>query len=103
VTSTIKEPFLHLALAVKYKVITKNPDFDIKSAFVIGFGFLNEIGGFDDSRYVTTQVTLEFLYRAHRKIGVVNEVGFLWAVSGGNDDADVTGGPFLIYRAGILF
>ena len=57
----------------------------------------------DKTSYLTLHIFGEMVLYTDAGTGLLGEVGWLWALDGGNSDVTVTGGPMLIMRFGLVF
>ncbi len=98
-----EEKLLNAAVTVKYNIAKKNSQLILRPAVQVGYAMLNEVMFIDNSTYITLTVFTEAIFKATDKFGIVTDIGLFWALSGGNDEYDVTGGPMLTLRAGFVF
>ncbi len=69
----------------------------------LGYGFLGEVLGVESSQYWILRMTMDFICPVGTRTAIINEIGLFWGVAGGDENYDVTGGPFLLFRSGFCF
>ncbi len=71
----------------------------------IGFGYaiMDEFIIIRDSDYLTMRAFGEMIVYATGRYGFIGDMGFLWVLSGGDDNYDVSTGPLFVIRGGIVF
>jgi hypothetical protein len=71
----------------------------------VGVGFLGKMDGLgvSSSSYIVLRATAEIVYFTPSDLMLVLESGVWYAPSGGDNLTDVTIGPLLLLRAGIMF
>ncbi|PKK82859.1 MAG: hypothetical protein CVT49_11760 [candidate division Zixibacteria bacterium HGW-Zixibacteria-1] len=95
------EYLLNVGLILKKRFSVNNGSLLIRPAAVIGHAMLNEIAWVDNTTYLTFQIFNEVVVVFDGKVGMLWDVGLFWALSGGNDKNDISGGPFLLIRFGL--
>lgn len=95
------EYLLNGGMLLKMRIPTKSGGIQFRPAAGIGYAMLNEIGWVDETDYFTLQIINELVAVVNNKIGVLWDIGLFWALSGGNDEHDISGGPFLLVRMGV--
>ena len=78
-----------------------NGRIQIRPAGGIGYAMRNEIMYIEETSYLTLQFFNDMVIVLNSKIGILWDIGLFWALSGGNDEYDISGGPFLLTRIGV--
>jgi len=97
------EYLLNASLILKKRFSASGGRLLFRPAAGIGYGMLNSVGYVDNSSYLTCQVFNEMVMVLNSKTGILWDIGLFWALSGGNDEYDISGGPFLLMRFGLSF
>ncbi|MEW5922582.1 MAG: hypothetical protein AB1746_01200 [Candidatus Zixiibacteriota bacterium] len=95
------EYLLNMALLLKKRIPVGSGSIQIRPAAGLGYAVLNEMAFVDNTDYLTLQILNEFVAVINGKIGMSWDIGLFWALSGGNDIYDISGGPFLMVRMGV--
>ncbi len=99
-----KETLLNFSLGIKGNFWTKDRRFFFRPGISGGYAVLKEIFILDDSDYITARFTGEAIYRFGKRFGILSEIGFFWALSGGDEERDAyTTSAILILRIGMVF
>ncbi len=101
-TITENQSLLDIAVGLKGHIGLPESPFVIRPGVSVGYGYLQKFGWLENSHYTTLKAAAEFALCGHKGTGVLCGVGLLWALSGGNDTYDITGGPMLLTRIGLL-
>ena len=75
----------------------------IRPGVSLGYGYLAEKGVVDASDYTILNASTELVMLTSSRTSLLMETSLLWALGGGDDRWKVTGGPVLLFRAGLLF
>ena len=101
--SDASENLLLGSVGLRYVHFTEDKRLAIRPGASIGYGYLTDVGITDATTHVISVVSSEFVFYPGQKTGILAELGLLWDISGGNDEYDVTGGPMLLIRGGLIF
>ncbi len=96
------EMLLDIALGLKTSIPFLEDRLAFRPSLLAGIAHLQAFDGFDGSRYMTVKAAGELVAYTPKGTGFLIEVGLFWAPSGGSDSHDITGGPMLLTRLGIL-
>jgi len=95
------EYLLNAGLLLKKRFSMNEGRVLFRPAVGIGYAMINEVLWVDESSYLTLQVFNEMVLVASDRFGMLWDIGLFWALSGGNDEHDISGGPFLMMRFGL--
>jgi hypothetical protein len=101
--ANISEFMIDVALGAKLACFIPNSRFAIRPGVCIGYGHLSETVYFPNSRYLTLKIYSEFVQYTIKGGGVLLEVGMAWAPSGSATDMDLSAGPMMLLRGGLVF
>ncbi|MBU0984992.1 MAG: hypothetical protein KKA42_14055 [candidate division Zixibacteria bacterium] len=89
-----------ISLVGKHSFPIKGNDVIIQPAAGIGIGALAQFNEFDESRYLTTKLSVEALFKYRRREMWILEVGIFRAPLGRSDAVDIVIGPMFFARVG---
>ena len=95
--------FLDVSLVLKLKLGNPNQKVFLRPAVAFGYGKLNKVLNLSESSYFTIQVFSELLLMLNNRLGILCDLGWLSAPSGGDDTYSVTASSRVMLRAGIVF
>ena len=77
--------------------------FAIRPGVALGYGYLGDTHVSDAANLLMLNLSSEFVIFSMSGTGFIFETGLLWALTGGNGDYDIDGGPLLQVRGGLRF
>ncbi|MEW5796604.1 MAG: hypothetical protein AB1772_09605 [Candidatus Zixiibacteriota bacterium] len=105
VTLDESEWLLDLGVNLKANIVSESWPLGFRPGVGVGVAFLGrmDMAGVAGSSYVTLKAFTEVVYLSAAGLGYVVEGGIWYAPSGGDNTTDVTLGPLLSLRAGVMF
>lgn len=102
---TFDESELLIDIGIRMKALIQREDSPLafRPGVGIGLGVLPRFGPFRGSNYLTLRAFGEFIYFPDSGPGWLIEVGTWYAPNGGDGAFDISIGPLLTMRAGLLF
>ena len=96
---------LDIGINLKGDFFSDNSPFGFRPGLGAGVGFLGKMDGLglSGSSYITLRATAEIVYFSPSDLMFLLETGVWYAPSGGDNITDVTIGPLLLLRAGVMF
>ncbi|PKK82858.1 MAG: hypothetical protein CVT49_11755 [candidate division Zixibacteria bacterium HGW-Zixibacteria-1] len=95
--------FLDLSLVLKAKLGNSDQRLFFRPAIAFGYGMVNKVLLLDETRYFTFQIFAEMLFMFDERLGLLCDIGWMSAPSGGDGTYSVTTSPRLMWRGGIVF
>ncbi len=78
----------------------KNGEVFIQPVAAVGIGIMPQFNVFDESRYLTSRLAVEAVFKFRRREMWILEVGLFRAPKGQSDDQDITIGTMVYARVG---
>lgn len=102
---TLKERLLDLGLCAKVTFTGEESDLIVRPGAGLGLGVMPKLpeAGLAASSYLTLKGMVEVAYDNGGDVIYLIEAGLWYAPSGGDEYSDVTIGPLLQLRAGVMF
>ena len=77
--------------------------FSFRPGLGLGVAMLPPVFVLNSATFFTIQATGEAVIMANERFGMFIDLGSMWAPAGGDGDFSITGGPFMLMRAGLIF
>ena len=97
------ENFLLFSAGAKYRYRPGNANYGFSPVVSIGYGWMPKISGLHNSDYRMLGTGIEFSLHAHRGNAFLIEILRLTSLSGSDGEYDVSAGPMMLYRIGVIF
>lgn len=97
-----RQKALDVGMTFKYAVYKRESMMALKPGLGVGYSYLARIGFLDASGYLTLKMFLEATFYSNHKYAWLADFDILWAPVGGNGDYDVTFGPAIMARFGLV-
>ena len=97
------ELLMDIGITMKAMFPCAGTRFVVRPGVGIGFGMLRRMGSFNGSNYLTLKVFSEFIYFFEDLPAFLIDGGVWYAPTGGDINSDITIGPLLFLRLGVLF
>ncbi|MFQ5650042.1 MAG: hypothetical protein ACE5IY_08875 [bacterium] len=92
---------LNFGLTLKAVLGKANSNFFIRPGVMLGYGRTSNEG--EDAQFFTVGAKTELLVRLQRGFWLVSEIALYASPAGGNAEEDITFGPVLLVRSGLVF
>jgi hypothetical protein len=97
-----RQKALDVGITFKYAIYREYTRMALKPGLGVGYAYLARIGYLDASGYLTLKTFLEAIFYVDRRFAWIADIDILWAPVGGNREYDVTYGPAVIARFGVV-
>lgn len=97
------EYLFDVSLAAKAFFLLPRSRVALRPGVAIGFGRATEVGPIDYSSYLLVKATTEAVFFTRSRSALVGELGLMTALDGSDGPNDITLGPYVVARVGILF
>ena len=97
-----RQKALDVGMAFKYAVYKKEKMMSLKPGFGIGYSYLAHWRLLNASGYLTLKLFLETLFYSSHRYAWLFDFDIFWAPVGGNNEHDVTYGPAVMIRFGLV-
>jgi hypothetical protein len=94
---------LEVGANFKFKMPVRRTPIIFKPGIELGLGILSDAPVIGNSRYLIFKTFLETVLMTGKRIGFLGEIGFWSVLKGGNDEYNITMGPTLMLRGGMVF
>ena len=98
-----QETMIDIGINVKATIIGPNSSFALRPGVGVGFGALRRMARFSGSNYLTVKAFAEAVYFTPGDLAFLADAGIWYAPSGGDNENDITIGPLVFVRLGIMF
>jgi hypothetical protein len=98
-----REMMLDVGINFKATLTAENSPIALRPGIGVGFGALRRLDGFSGSNYLTLKAFSELVYFTPGDLAFLVDGGVWYAPTGGDNDHDITIGPLMILRFGIMF
>jgi hypothetical protein len=89
-------------VGLRYSWINPTGLIGLRPGVTVGYAVLPEVWQFRSSKYVTIKPQFEVVFYSEHGTGMLVEVGALYLISGGNNQYDISAGPMIMFRMGML-
>ena len=93
---------LNLALRLSLRSRSADGKWVIRPGVASGVALLGEVFSMSTTQHWTLKPFVEIVYYVSPKVGLITEMGVFSTLQGGNDDVDITTGPSVTIRFGLL-
>jgi hypothetical protein len=93
---------LNLALRLSLRLRSADGKWVIRPGVATGVALLGEVFAMTTTQHWTLKPFVEVVYYVSPKVGLITEMGVFNTLQGGNDDVDITSGPAVTIRFGLL-
>jgi len=97
-----RQKALDVGVAFKYAAYKKESQMALKPGFGVGYAYLAHWKLLNASGYLTLKLFLETLFYSNHKYAWLADFDIFWAPVGGNEEHDVSYGPALMVRFGLV-
>lgn len=93
---------IDLSVTLKAMVFSPNSNLTFRPGFALGYGGLGDFD-FGNSSHLLLKGGLEIVYSTENRVIWLMEIMLGGSVDGGNKDYEITFGPSLLVRSGLIF
>lgn len=94
---------IEIGFTLKAWIYKDDSNLLFRPGFGISYGMLGDIGPLESSKYLILHGGVELVLLKENNLNWTFLLGISGAPTGGNDDNDITYGPGLLLRAGLVF
>lgn len=98
----VRQKAIDVGVAFKYAAYKKESMMALKPGFSVGYAYLAHWELFNASGYLTLRLFLETLFYSNHRYAWLLDFDIFWAPVGGNKEHDVTYGPAIMARFGLV-
>lgn len=98
-----RHEMLDVSLYLKYAIYKEAKKLAWRPFVGIGWAYLGDGAHLEKSSFTTLKVGLEGVFYTHRRYAYMGEIMVYGSIDGGNDAYDVTFGPVVLFRLGVLY
>jgi hypothetical protein len=97
-----RQKALDVGVAFKYAIYRQYAKMALKPGLGVGYTYLAHIEFLDPTGYLTLKAFLESVFYVDRRFAWLADFGVFWAPVGGNRDYDISYGPVVMLRFGVV-
>lgn len=98
-----RHEMLDISLFLKYPIYKEINKLSWRPMIGLGWAYLGDANYLEKTKFLTIKAGVEGVFYTHRPYAYLSELLVYGSLTGGNDQYDVTFGPVVILRLGILY